>query len=116
MPSRKPNTDAIAEMALENYLEMRERVADPAFRLQQALALELERRFPRRFIPRYSMVMFHHEIPYRTALERGAIQERLLADLTRGAAALEDVDYARAEREIDSLPRAASVRSSVTKL
>lgn len=97
---RKPNTDAIAEMALANYLEMRERVGDPAFRLQQRLSLELERRFPRRFIPRYSMVMFHHEIPYRTALERGAIQERLLADLTRGAAALEDVDYARAEREI----------------
>jgi len=61
--SRKPNTDAIAAMALENYLEMRESVADPDFQLQQALSLELERRFPQRFIPRYSMVMFHHEIP-----------------------------------------------------
>ena len=71
---RKPNTDAIAEMALENYLEMRERVADPHFRLQQSLALELERRYPQRFIPRYSMVMFHHEIPYATAQERGAFR------------------------------------------
>lgn len=98
---RKPNTDAIAEMALDNYLEMRERVADPKFQLQQALALELERRFPRRFIPRYSMVMFHHEIPYRAALERGAVQAQLLADLTTGAAAsLDEIDFARAEREI----------------
>ena len=98
---RKPNTDAIAAMALENYLEMRERVADPKFQLQQALSLELERRFPQRFIPRYSMVMFHHEIPYRTALERGAIQARLLAELTAGAVArIEDVDFERAEREI----------------
>ncbi len=98
---RKPNTDAIAEMALDNYLEMRERVADPKFQLQQALALELERRFPERFIPRYSMVMFHHEIPYRAALERGAVQAQLLAELTAGAAgSLADVDFERAEREI----------------
>jgi kynurenine 3-monooxygenase len=100
---RKPNTDAIAEMALDNYLEMRERVADPKFQLQQALALELERRFPLRFIPRYSMVMFHHEIPYRAALERGAVQAQLLAGLTTGAAAsLADIDFERAEREIHS--------------
>jgi kynurenine 3-monooxygenase len=99
---RKPNTDAIAAMALENYREMRERVADPRFQLQQALSLELERRFPQRFIPRYSMVMFHHEIPYLAALERGAVQSQLLAELTAGAASrLEDIDFARAERAIN---------------
>ena len=98
--SRKPNTDAIAAMALENYLEMRERVVDPKFRLEQALALELERRHPQRFIPRYSMVMFHHEISYRTARQRGMIQSRLLAELTADAETLADVDYARADREI----------------
>jgi kynurenine 3-monooxygenase len=98
---RKPNTDAIAAMALENYHEMRERVAEPAFQLQQALALELERRHPQRFIPRYSMVMFHHEIPYRVAYERGAIQTRLLADLTVRAATLADIDYARAAVDIE---------------
>ncbi|HWY94573.1 MAG TPA: NAD(P)/FAD-dependent oxidoreductase [Steroidobacteraceae bacterium] len=98
---RKPNTDAIAVMALDNYLEMRERVAHPKFQLQQALSLELERRFPQRFIPRYSMVMFHHEIPYQTALQRGTVQAELLADLTAGAAStLSDIDFERAEREI----------------
>ena len=99
--SRKPNTDAIALMALDNYLEMRERVADPKFQLQQALSLELERRYPQCFIPRYSMVMFHHEIPYQTALLRGAVQSQLLAELTAGAVfQLEDVDFERAEREV----------------
>jgi kynurenine 3-monooxygenase len=97
---RKPDTDAIAAMALDNYLEMRERVAHPTFQLQQALSLELERRFPQRFIPRYSMVMFHHEIPYLTALERGAVQARLLAELTAGAVSLAEVDFTRAEHEI----------------
>jgi kynurenine 3-monooxygenase len=98
---RKTNTDAIAAMALDNYLEMRERVADPRFRLQQMLALELERRHPARFIPRYSMVMFHHEIPYRTALDRGAVQSRMLAALTEHAASLDDIDYGLAGQMID---------------
>ncbi len=98
---RKPNTDAIAVMALDNYLEMRERVAHPKFQLQQALSLELERRFPHRFVPRYSMVMFHHEIPYQTALQRGTVQAELLAELTAGAVStLSDIDFERAEREI----------------
>jgi kynurenine 3-monooxygenase len=98
--NRKPQTDAIAAMALENYLEMRELVADPQFQLQQALSLELERRFPRQFIPRYSMVMFHHEIPYRTAQLRGITQKEILADLTKGAANLSQIDFERAERQI----------------
>jgi kynurenine 3-monooxygenase len=98
---RKPNTDAIAAMALDNYFEMRERVAHPKFQLQQALSLELERRFPRLFVPRYSMVMFHHEIPYQIALQRGTVQAQLLAELTAGAvASLADVDFERAERDI----------------
>jgi kynurenine 3-monooxygenase len=100
--SRKPNTDAIAAMALENYLEMRESVADPLFQLRQALSLELERRFPQRFIPRYSMVMFHHEIPYLTAQQRGATQADILSDLTLAATALSDIDFGRAELEINA--------------
>ena len=101
--ARKPNTDAIAAMARNNYLEMRETVADPKFQLQQALSLELERRFPRRFIPRYSMVMFHHEIPYLTALERGASQTGILEDLTQGPVhSLADVDFERAGKLIDA--------------
>ncbi|HEY7378045.1 MAG TPA: NAD(P)/FAD-dependent oxidoreductase, partial [Steroidobacteraceae bacterium] len=79
---RKPNADAIAEMALENYVEMRDSVRDPKFVLQKELSLELEQRFPRQFIPRYSMVMFHHEIPYAVAFERGRIQQEILNDLT----------------------------------
>jgi kynurenine 3-monooxygenase len=97
---RKPNTDAIAQMALENYLEMRERVVDPHFQLQQALSLELERRYPERFIPRYSMVMFHHEIPYREAFERGELQRKLLEDLTLTVDSIEDIDWATAETEV----------------
>ena len=81
--SRRPNTTAIAEMALENYLEMRDAVLDAGFVRRKALAMALERRFPERFIPRYSMVMFHPEIPYAEAQRRGILQEQLLHELDR---------------------------------
>jgi kynurenine 3-monooxygenase len=75
---RRPNTDAIASMALDNYLEMRSGVRTPEFAERKILAQSLERLFPSRFIPRYSMVMFHPEIPYATARRRGELQERVL--------------------------------------
>jgi kynurenine 3-monooxygenase len=87
-----PNANAIADMALENYVEMRDTVRDPKFVLQKQLAFELERRLPERFIPRYSMVMFHAEIPYAVAQQRGATQRALLEDLTRNVENLEDID------------------------
>ena len=100
--TRKPDTDAIAAISLENYEEMRERVVDPDFQLQQMLSFELEGRHPTRFIPRYSMVMFHHEIPYRIARQRGMIQTQLLRELTAGAGSLAEVDFDRATREIEA--------------
>lgn len=93
---RKPNADAIAAMALDNYLEMRDRVRDPRFHLQKALEWELEKRLPGRFIPRYAMVMFHPEIPYSQALARGERQAQLLADLTAGHEALDTIDLEKA--------------------
>jgi kynurenine 3-monooxygenase len=64
---RRPNTDAIAQMALENYLEMREAVLDPDYRTKKKATEELEKQDPNS-IPRYSMVMFHPEISYMAAL------------------------------------------------
>jgi kynurenine 3-monooxygenase len=98
--NRRSNTDAIADMALENYVEMRDTVRDPKFLLQKALSLELERRFPDRFVPRYSMVMFHDEIPYSVALDRGRIQNEILQQLTQSAHSIADVDFEQAERLI----------------
>jgi kynurenine 3-monooxygenase len=98
---RKPDAEAIADMALENYVEMRDAVRDPRFQLQKALAFELERRHPGVFIPRYSMVMFHH-IPYAQAQRRGALQQRILDVLTENARALDEVDLDRADRLVET--------------
>jgi len=99
--SRRPNTNAIADMALENYLEMRDTVRDPKFHLHKALSLELERRHPQRFVPRYSMVMFRDNIPYQVAYERGRIQNEILTALTTKADTLAAVDFATAARMIE---------------
>ena len=95
--SRMDNSNAIADMALENYVEMRATVNDPKFHLKKAIAFELEQRLPEYFIPRYSMVMFHL-IPYAQAYARGKIQAKILDELTTGIDTLEEVDFARAER------------------
>ncbi len=89
---RKPNADAIAAMALENYVEMRDTVRDPRFHLKKELAWELERRFPETFVPRYSLVMFHH-VPYAEAQRRGVIQQEILDALIGDRASLDHIDY-----------------------
>ena len=113
------NANAIADMALDNYIEMRDTVRDPKFALRKALAFELERRLPEHFIPRYSMVMFHADIPYLLAQQRGEVQKALLEEFTADAARLGDVDIdaaadaARARLvPIDSVRNDLSARTS----
>jgi kynurenine 3-monooxygenase len=96
---RRPNAEAIAAMALENYVEMRDAVADPAFLLRRELGRVLAERHPDRFMPRYSMVTFTR-MPYMQALARGAIQDQLLRELTAGRDGLADVDLSVADARV----------------
>lgn len=96
---RKVNTDAIADMAVENFVEMRDRVADSSFLFRKKLELALEERFPARFVPKYAMVTFHR-IPYSVALARGVVQERILAELGHSNHRVEDIDWRNAEQLI----------------
>ncbi|MFC3549604.1 FAD-dependent oxidoreductase [Lysobacter cavernae] len=89
---RLPNARAIQAMALENYLEMRDRVDDDDYLLQRALEHSLAERHPERFMPRYAMVTFHR-MPYALAFERGRIQRELLVELTRGHSSLDSLDW-----------------------
>lgn len=97
--ARKPNTDAIADMALENFVEMRDRVADPRFLFCKKVELALEAKYPRHFVPKYAMVTFHRA-PYCVALSRGKIQDRLLAELCDSIARIEDLDWKKADHLI----------------
>ncbi|HEY4763710.1 MAG TPA: NAD(P)/FAD-dependent oxidoreductase [Candidatus Sulfotelmatobacter sp.] len=99
--ARKINTDAIADLAVENFVEMRDRVADPRFLLRKKVELALEAKYPQLFVPKYAMVTFHR-IPYATALKRGQVQDLMLTELCDGIDHIEDLDWKKADRLIRS--------------
>jgi kynurenine 3-monooxygenase len=77
---RKPNTDAIAEMAEENFYEMRDATADPVFQRKRELETKLEQAYPDYF-SKYSMVTFREDLPYSVAKTRGNAQDELLMQI-----------------------------------
>ena len=99
--TRKDDADAIADMALENYITMRDSVRDPKFQLKKELGFNLELQYPDRFIPRYSMVMFHR-IPYSVAFARGKIQQAILDELIDGKGTIEEIDFDQAAKLIET--------------
>jgi len=77
---RKENTDAIAEMAVENFYEMRDAVANPVFVRKRELETRLEHEFPDYF-SKYSMVTFREDLPYSVAMRKGNAQDKLLMEI-----------------------------------
>src|SRR2546421_3918323 len=75
---RKPDTDAIADLAVENFVEMRDKVADPQFLRMREIEHELQERMPGRYLTRYQLVTFTR-LPYRIALQAGEGQSRILS-------------------------------------
>lgn len=93
---RKVNSDAIADLAQENFIEMRDLVADKRFMLEKEIESELARRYKEGFIPKYSMVTFHR-FPYSVALERGKKQSVILHKLSEGKNSIEEIDWSLAD-------------------
>lgn len=75
---RKPDGDAIAELALNNFIEMRDKVADPTFLLQKKIEARLHEKFPEKWIPAYSQVTFNPQIRYSEAFRNSARQEEIM--------------------------------------
>jgi kynurenine 3-monooxygenase len=75
---RKPAGDAILELALRNYIEMRDKTGDKRFLLQKRIEARLAQRYPGRWLPLYSQVTFSHT-PYHEALAAGKRQDEIMA-------------------------------------
>ena len=88
---RKVNTDAIADMAEENFYEMRDRVADPVFQLKRELETKLEQTYPDYF-SKYSMVTFREDVPYSVAKENGNAQDALLMEICSKVESISELD------------------------
>ena len=78
---RKPDADAIADMAVNNFTEMREKTADPRFLLQKKIEARLHEKYPDKWIPAYSQVTFSPHIRYSEALQRGQMQESVMQEV-----------------------------------
>jgi kynurenine 3-monooxygenase len=77
---RKPNGDAVAQLALQNFVEMRDKVADPNFLERKKIEKELGKRYPDQFVSVYEMVSFSHT-PYNTAMSCIRAQDQLLQNI-----------------------------------
>src|SRR6266852_4361198 len=99
--TRRADAEAIADLAVENFVEMRDKVADPDFLLWKEVEAELSRRFPGEYLSRYQLVTFTR-IPYRIAQEAGRLQTSLLRELTLTARSASSVDYSLAHSLIRS--------------
>lgn len=91
---RKANADAVADLALLNFVEMRDKVADPKFLERKKIEKDLGLRFPQKFNSVYEMVSFSHS-PYSEALKAIQAQDWLLEKI------MQEGDYFRLIENID---------------
>ncbi|MBK9156022.1 MAG: FAD-dependent monooxygenase [Chloracidobacterium sp.] len=96
---RKVNTDAIADLAEENFYEMRDRVADPVFQRKRELETKLEQQFPGYF-SKYSMVTFREDMPYSEAQRRGNAQDAFLMKICAAVDSVGELNLDEVMREL----------------
>ena len=78
---RKPDADAIADLALSNFIEMRDKVGDPAFLLQKKIEANISKKYPGKWIPAYAQVTFSPNIRYSEALKNGMQQQSIMKNI-----------------------------------
>jgi kynurenine 3-monooxygenase len=98
---RKPNTDAIADMAVENFVEMRDSVADARFLLEKSIERRLLNALPGEFFSRYALVTFSRA-PYRVAYDVGREAAAIVSELAEGVTSAEAVDLVQARKLVQT--------------
>lgn len=79
--ARKKDTDAIADLAIDNFHEMKDHVANPLFQEKRKIEMALEHTFPNEYASKYSLVTFNETIGYRDAMLRGRAQDKAILNL-----------------------------------
>ncbi|WP_299984222.1 NAD(P)/FAD-dependent oxidoreductase [uncultured Pontibacter sp.] len=97
---RKPDADAIADLAVMNFIEMRDKVADPRFLLRKKIEGKINQQYPDKWIPLYSMVTFT-DLPYSYALETGREQDKIMKKVMKHIKAVEDYDKPEVQKLLE---------------
>ncbi|MDC7998554.1 FAD-dependent oxidoreductase [Gilvibacter sediminis] len=79
--TRKTDTDAIADLAVDNFHEMKEHTANPLFQAKRKVETALEFNFPEEYSSKYSLVTFSEQISYAEAMRRGRAQDKAILNL-----------------------------------
>ena len=79
--TRKKDTDAIADLAIDNFHEMQSHVANPIFQEKRKIEMALEKNFPNDYSSKYSLVTFNETIGYREAMLRGRAQDKAILNM-----------------------------------
>ncbi|MBZ9787450.1 FAD-dependent monooxygenase [Psychroflexus sp. CAK57W] len=80
---RKPDADAIADLALDNFHEMKSHTADEVFLEKRKLELDFENQFPTEYYSKYSLVTFRADLPYSKAISQGRAQDHVILEMLR---------------------------------
>ncbi len=97
---RKPDADAIADLAIMNFIEMRDKTADPKFLLQKKIEARFSEKHPDKWIPLYSMVTYSPHIRYSAAFQNGQKQEAIMQKIMAAADIDKKWDSDEVEKEI----------------
>lgn len=99
---QKPNGNAIADLSLENFVEMSEKVGDDKFLFKKKIESILETNFPDKYRSRYGLTVYTLT-PYHIAQAAGEIQQELISELIRDIDSIEDLCLEKAEKLIDGM-------------
>src|SRR5690606_16723612 len=99
---RKPDADAIADLALRNFIEMRDLTADPEFLLRKKIEARFSMKHPDKWIPLYSMVTFS-EMSYADARKEGERQDLIMAEVMKMPGIHDNWESEEVENKILSL-------------
>ncbi|TNF25738.1 MAG: hypothetical protein EP319_15660 [Deltaproteobacteria bacterium] len=97
---QKKNGDAVADLSLENFVEMSDKVGDEKFLLRKKVEHTLENAFPNKFRSRYAMTTYTL-IPYHKVIEAGKVQSKILDSICDKVTTIDDIDMSEAEKLID---------------
>jgi kynurenine 3-monooxygenase len=94
--SRKINTDAVAQMSMDNFYEIQTNICNPRFNLKKQLEQVLMQRYPNHYVSKHVLVMFTNT-PYAEAQVYGDIQAEFLEMICENAETIDDIDWIKVE-------------------
>lgn len=98
--ARKINTDAVAQMSMDNYHEIQTNIRDNRFNLKKQLEQVLMQRYPQHYVSKHVLVMFTNT-PYAEAQAYGAVQSEFLDSLCEHVERIEDIDWYKVEKSLN---------------